>query len=62
MFPLQVFIQDLSWEDKEIVLRLLFAKMNGAHRAVDTAMKQKRGQVWTRRHSVLHVFMGALIS
>jgi hypothetical protein len=27
-----VYVSDLSWEDKEVVLRLLFAKMNGLKR------------------------------
>jgi hypothetical protein len=33
-----VFIKDLSWEDKELVLRLLFAKMNGLHKTVNMAL------------------------
>lgn len=27
-----MYVSDLSWEDKEVVLRLLFAKMNGLKR------------------------------
>jgi hypothetical protein len=39
LLPLaQVSIEDLSWDDKELVLRILFAKMNGAQRAVDAAI------------------------
>ena len=34
----KVFIKDLSWEDKELVLRLLFAKMNGLHKTVNMAL------------------------
>jgi len=35
----KVYIQDLTWEDKELVLRLLFAKMNGTPDALTTAMQ-----------------------
>mmetsp|Transcript_12527 Transcript_12527/g.12611 ORF Transcript_12527/g.12611 Transcript_12527/m.12611 type:complete len:537 (+) Transcript_12527:235-1845(+) len=31
----KVFIKDLNWEDKETVLRLLFAKMNGLQQSVN---------------------------
>ena len=34
----KVFIKDLNWEDKELVLRLLFAKMNGLHKTVNMAL------------------------
>ena len=34
----QINIKDLSWEDKELVLRVLFAKMNGSQKAVDSAV------------------------
>lgn len=30
---LQVTIKDLSWEDKELVLRVLFSKINGSQSA-----------------------------
>jgi hypothetical protein len=33
-----VNMKDLSWEDKELVLRVLFAKMNGSQKAVDSAV------------------------
>lgn len=43
-FPLQpdvkVNIGDLSWEDKELVLRVLFAKLNGLKSTVDNALMQ----------------------
>jgi hypothetical protein len=35
----KVFIKDLSWDDKELVLRLLFAKMNGLHKTVNMALR-----------------------
>ena len=34
----EVNIKDLSWEDKELVLRVLFAKMNGSQKSVDNAV------------------------
>jgi hypothetical protein len=34
-----VKIKDLSWDDKELVLRVLFAKMNGVQKAADNAVK-----------------------
>jgi hypothetical protein len=34
-----VNIGDLSWDDKEMVLRVLFAKMNGIQKAVDNAVR-----------------------
>ena len=43
-FPLRpeevVHMSDLSWEDKELVLRVLFAKLNGLKKTVDTALLQ----------------------
>lgn len=43
-FPLQpetkIHIGDLSWEDKELVLRVLFAKLNGLKQTVDNALLQ----------------------
>ena len=33
-------MKDLSWEDKELVLRVLFAKMNGQQKAVESAVAQ----------------------
>lgn len=38
----KVFIRDLSWEDKELVLRILFAKMNGLHKNVENVMMQAK--------------------
>ena len=32
----QITIKDLKWEDKELVLRVLFAKMNGLQQMVST--------------------------
>lgn len=34
----EINIKSLSWEDKELVLRVLFAKMNGSQKAVDSAV------------------------
>lgn len=39
---LQVTIQDLSWEDKELVLRVLFAKMNGNQKKTETILSKGR--------------------
>ncbi len=38
----KVTIQDLSWEDKELVLRVLFAKMNGTQRRVQSVVAQQK--------------------
>eukprot|EP01041_Mallomonas_annulata_P003762 gene3762-7465_t len=38
----KVFIKDLTWDDKETVLRLLFAKMNGLQKSVDNAISHSR--------------------
>lgn len=35
----EINIKNLSWEDKELVLRVLFAKMNGSQKAVDSAVE-----------------------
>jgi len=35
-----VNLKDLSWEDKELVLRVLFSKMNGVQSSADTAIDQ----------------------
>ena len=35
-------MQDLSWEDKELVLRVLFAKMNGLQQNVNNAVTRSR--------------------
>jgi hypothetical protein len=34
-----VYVRDLSWEDKELVLRILFAKMNGLKTSIDSMMR-----------------------
>ncbi len=36
----KVTIKDLSWEDKELVLRVLFSKMNGNQTAINKAVTQ----------------------
>jgi len=36
----QLTIKDLSWEDKELVLRVLFAKMNGVAGGTSSATNQ----------------------
>lgn len=38
----KVYIKDLTWEDKELVLRLLFAKMNGLDKAVSNALQNTK--------------------
>ena len=38
----KVTLKDLSWSDKELVLRVLFAKMNGLQSTVDNAVEQTR--------------------
>jgi hypothetical protein len=38
----KVDIKDLGWEDKELVLRILFAKINGLERAADRAAEEGR--------------------
>lgn len=35
-----VNIRDMSWEDKELVLRVLFSKMNGVQSSADSAINQ----------------------
>lgn len=39
-----ITIKDLRWEDKELVLRVLFAKMNGLQDMVDTAVVQSKNR------------------
>lgn len=43
-FPLQpdakIHMSELTWEDKELVLRVLFAKLNGLKQTVDNALMQ----------------------
>jgi inner membrane protein involved in colicin E2 resistance len=41
---LQIDVRELSWDDKELVLRVLFAKMNGQQQNVDTAVVQATAQ------------------
>ena len=50
---LQVALKDLSWEDKELVLRVLFAKMNGAASGPSrSAMQmQQYAQARTQQHT-----------
>ena len=38
----QIFIRNLSWEDKELVIRVLFAKINGQQNMVDNAITQSK--------------------
>lgn len=38
----KVYMKDLSWEDKELVLRILFAKMNGLQQNVNSAIRQSK--------------------
>ncbi len=40
---IQLSIKDLSWEDKELVLRVLFAKMNGVAGGTSQAANQVHG-------------------
>ena len=40
LLPPQLTIKDLSWEDKELVLRVLFAKMNGVAAGASSAAHQ----------------------
>jgi hypothetical protein len=40
LLVLQLSVKDLSWEDKELVLRVLFAKMNGSAAGVSKGTMQ----------------------
>lgn len=40
----KVTIRDLNWEDKELILRVLFAKMNGQQQMVDSAITQSKSK------------------
>lgn len=61
-FPLQpdekVLVSDLGWEDKELVLRVLFAKMNGLKQSLNnTLLQAKKGDANNRNASVPQVFV-----
>lgn len=38
-------MHDLTWEDKELVLRLLFAKINGTNKGINQVIARTRGAV-----------------
>jgi hypothetical protein len=55
---MQVLVSDLSWEDKELVLRVLFAKMNGLKQSLNnTLLQAKKGESTNRNASVPQVFV-----
>ncbi len=54
----RVAIQDLSWPDKELVLRVLFSKMNGAH---SSAAQQAQTRAMGGNNRAVFISEGALL-
>lgn len=59
----KVSIQDLSWEDKELVLRVLFSKMNGVQPGAAQGQRHARNFSSVNQHANHPVFIseGALL-
>ena len=55
----KVYLHELSWEDKELVLRLLFAKMNGSNANMNHAVQNtKRGGTKSSKNSPVFISEG----
>ena len=54
----KVLIRDLSWEDKELVLRVLFAKINGQQQMVDGAITQSRTKTPAEKYRAVFISEG----
>ena len=53
----KVTLKDLEWADKELVLRVLFAKMNGLQESVNSAVQQSRIRGDVAQDPPQHVFV-----